>query len=100
MNIEPYTGCTGWRANLAPSASSLADAGIPPLFPPNSSLAETPIFSNKTKKPRPIRGQGFSPTVKLDFGGGGGNRTPYHPLPATLYRGVAQVSLTFCTQIR
>ncbi len=82
MNIEPYTGCTGWRANLAPSASSLADAGILPLFPPNSSLAETPIFSNKTKKPRPIRGQGFSPTVKLDFGGGGGNRTPYHPLPA------------------
>ncbi|HOS27946.1 MAG TPA: hypothetical protein PKY45_10575, partial [Deltaproteobacteria bacterium] len=70
MNIEPYTGCTGWRANLAPSASSLADAGILPLFPPNSSLAETPIFSNKTKKPRPIRGQGFSPTVKLDFGGG------------------------------
>jgi len=67
MNIEPYTGCTGWRASLAPSASSLADAGIPPLFPPNSSLAETPIFSNKTKKPQPIRGQGFSLTVKLDF---------------------------------
>ena len=87
MNIEPYTGCTGWRASLAPSASSLADAGIPPLFPPNSSLAETPIFSNKTKKPQPIRGQGFSLTVKLDFWWRRGESNPVPLSPSLALQG-------------